>query len=403
MKKLYALLLLTLVLSLSLTACCGILGKVKEKTIERAVGLEATAEEIAAEVIEPTATSVTEKEIAPATERQPTATAVPPTATPVPEGEKKASLPTATPALMEPVEEKLEVAEIPEWLETYRTLLTIGWKRTQEDKTTSGSAEIRGEYIADPLSERIVIASAEEGEEPQTMEWIAIEKTTWLNTGEGWMQMQTDEQQALATFGFGFWDAMEFFGDMEDYQRIRPDKEVNGVLCEHYAFDERALAEMLAPSVGGVTAATGEAWISKEDRFVVKYIWHVEGEKVGPAGGAGTADWSWEIYDINRPITIEPPAAEEIGPAAGELPMMPDAQVTVSMGGMIMYTTASPVEDVVAFYETEMPSAGWTQEGETTRTGSMAMTQFTKEGQSVNMMVVPAEEGSGSQVTLTTD
>ena len=393
MKKLYPLLLLMLILSLPLIAC-ALTGEVKEKAVEKAVELEATAEEMVAEVAESTETPVIE----------PTATPmVEPTATPVPEEEKEeAPLPTATSAPTEPVEEEeFEVAEIPDWIETYRMLLTMEGEGTEEGKTTSGSAEIRGEYIVEPPSERILITSAEEGGEPQTMESIAIENTTWLNTGEGWMQMQMDEQQGFAAFGFGFWDTEQFVGGMEGFKRIRPDKEVNGVPCEHYAFDESALAEMMAESMGGVTAARGEVWISKEDRFVVKYTWHLEGEDIGPEGGKGVSDWSWEIYDINAPITIEPPAtAEEIG-ATGEFPMMPDAQVTMAMGTMTMYTTASLVEEVVVFYEREMATAGWTQEGETTQMEAMATMQFTKEGQSVNVTIMPAEEEEGSQVMLT--
>ena len=401
MRKLYSLLLLVLVLSLSLTACCGVIGKVREKAVEKAVELEATAEEVAAEAIEPTATPITEPTLTPVLEEEREETPLP-TVTPTSvESAEEEETPLPTPTPLEVAEEEFEVAEIPGWIETYRTLLTMGWEGTEEGETTSGSVEIRGEHIITPSAEHIFITSAEEGEEPQTMEWIAIEKTTWLNTGEGWMQMQTDEMQTPSMFGL--WDTGELFGGMEGYRRIRPDEEVNNLACEHYAFDESALTETIAESMGGVTAASGEAWISKKDHFVVKCAWHVEGKEVGPEGGQGAADWAWEIRDINAPITIEPPiSAEEIGGETGKLPMMPDAQVTMAVAGMTTYTTDSSLEDVVAFYETEMPTAGWAQEGETTQTEDLAMMEFSKEEQSASV-VITAEEGEGSQVMLTVE
>jgi len=386
MKRLYPLLLLILVLALSITACGG---KPKEQAQVKAT----------TEAVEPTATSRPEREITPTETKQPT-----PTATPTPKEEKETPLPTATLAPTTPAEEeKPKTTEIPDWIKTYRTLLTMKWQSTQENKTTSGSAEVRGEYIVDPPREHIIITSTEEGKEPQTMEWIALEKTAWLNAGGDWMQVQMDEQQALASFGFGFWATPGLLSDIEGYKRIQPDEEINGILCEHYALDEDALAKMLAESMGGVTAASGEAWVSKKDHFTVKYIWHMEGKDVGLEGGEGTADWSWEIHDINVPLTIEPPAVEEIGGAARELPMMPDAQVTMAMGSMTMYTTASSVEDVVAFYEAQMPVAGWTQKGETTQMESATLMEFTKKDQSAHIMITPAEEGEGSQVMLTVE
>lgn len=379
MKRLYFLFLLILALALSVTACGG---KPKEQ-----VQMKATTE-----VVKPTATS------SPTETRQPA-----PRTTPTPK-KTETPLPTAAPIPTKTeVEEELRTTEIPDWIKTYRTLLTMKWESTQEDKTISGSAEVRGEYIVDPTREHIIIISSEEGKEHQKMEWVAIEKTAWLNAGGGWMQVQMDEQQALASFGFDFWVTPGLLSDIEGYKRIQPDEEINGIPCEHYALDENALAKILAESIGGVKAARGEVWVSKQDHFTVKYIWHLEGKDVSLEGGEGTADWSWEIHDINIPLTIEPPAVEGIGGAARRLPMMPDAQVTMAMGSMTMYTTASSVEDVVAFYKAQMPAAGWTQEGEPTQIEGATMIKFTKEGKSASMMITPAEEGEGSQVMLTVE
>jgi len=44
----------------------------------------------------------------------------------------------------------------------------------------------------------------------------------------------------------------------------------------------------------------------------------------------------------------------------GSLPVLNDADVQVSVPGMLNYYTAAGIDDVVSFYKNQLPAAGWT-------------------------------------------
>ena len=47
------------------------------------------------------------------------------------------------------------------------------------------------------------------------------------------------------------------------------------------------------------------------------------------------------------------------------IPRLDDAQVVVDIGTRLIYRSESDLEDVLAFYESQMPLEGWTQVSET--------------------------------------
>jgi hypothetical protein len=71
-------------------------------------------------------------------------------------------------------------------------------------------------------------------------------------------------------------------------------------------------------------------------------------------GGQGHVDWTYDLTEINTPVDIQPPAGCQAS-ANASLPQMPDASNVVAFGTTVNYTTASPVADVVAFYNAQLP------------------------------------------------
>ena len=404
MKKLYPLLLLLmLVLSLPLMAC-GLTGRVREKAAERA------AKKVA-EVVEPTATPVPEpeKEATPAVEKEPTPTAVPPMATPTaistptPASEQPAKQPPAAPSGAAGLIAKPEDA-----LDSYRMRSTM---RTQEDDGSWGPLfKMETEWVREPPARHMVMYGESEAE---GMEIITIGDTTWMKMGDIWMTSEAGESPEEAGPPV---DLESILQEMEGGMTLVGEETVNGVHCKRYTLDVEVSVPLPRPE-GAPQGETdlaqeitvhvqGEAWVADQSDLPPVIIRaETQGEMTfkAPSGDRTmVVQEEREVYDINTPITIEPPAeAEEIG-AASEFPMMPDAQVTMAMGPMTTYTTASSVKDVGTFYEREMPAAGWIR-GETTQIEGLAMMQFTKEGRSVSVMIMPAEEGSGSQVMLTSE
>ena len=318
-----------------------------------------------------------------------------PTATQAPSGEK----PTAV------SEESISYTSLEqlEWINSYRSRIMIKWETLDEPKE-EGSIEMLSEFVRDPAAQRIVMNSTGTGENAiGSVEYIQIGDTAWMNMGEesGWMQVSAEESEMV--FGQGFFDFAEedFLNEIEGARRVG-DETVNGIPCRHYVFDETSLFAGAWGAWGELDKVNGEVWISAKDGFTVKYTLDAEGKGLmGEGERSEHLSVVFEVYDINANIVIEPPSDAETG-MPEDIPLMPDAKVDMAMGGMMMYTTASSVEDVVAFYEAQMPTNGWTQDPDAGFSmEGMASLGFTKEGRSVNLMISYDEENKKTSVMIT--
>lgn len=337
---------------------------------------------------------------------KPAATTVPsgeePEATAVPSGEE----PTAVPVESEEEITYTSVEEL-DWINSYRSRIMMKWETLDEPKE-EGSMEMLGEYVKDPAAQRFVMSSTGTApEDTGTMEYIQIGDTAWMNMGEemgGWMQVSADESDMI--FGQGLFDFAEgdIPGGLEGARRVG-DETVNGIPCHHYVFDETMPLMAMGQGEPELEKANGEIWISAKDGFTVKYTLDAEGK-----GLIGEEEdrpehlsMEYEIYDINADIVIEPPSGAETG-LPEDIPLMSDAQVEMAMEGFIIYSTASSVEDVVAFYQDQMPANGWTENTDSAYSmEGMAGLEFTKEGRTASLMITYDEESKKTNVMITTE
>jgi len=331
-----------------------------------------------------------------------------PVATTAPSGEKPVA--TTAPSGEEPVatqaptgegtgEEEITYKPVEElgWLNSYRTRVLIKWETLDEPKEES-SMEMVSEFVKEPPARRFIMSGTGTGEgDTGNIEYIQIGDQTWMKMGEeaGWMQVSTDEE--AFTFGEGF-AGEDFVKDLEGARRVLPDEDMNGVLCRHYAFDETMLFG--AAALGELTKANGEIWVSAADGFTVKYTFNAEGQDLmgTTEDRPGRVTMEYEVYDINANIVIEPPAGVGV---PEDIPLMADAEVSVVMEGMIMYSTASSVEDVVAFYKAEMPANGWTEDPNAAYSmEGVAGLKFTKEDRAASFMISYDEENKKTNVMI---
>ena len=331
---------------------------------------------------------------------KPVATTAPsgekPVATTAPSGEKPVA--TQAPTGEEPGEEKLTYTPVEEldWLNSYRTRILIKWETLDEPKEES-SMEMVSEFVKEPLARRFIMSGTGTSEsDTGSIAYIQIGDQVWMKMGEeaGWMQVSSSEEEFA--FGEGFAD-QDLLEGLEGARRVLPDEEMNGVLCRHYTFDETMLGAALW---GELTKANGEVWISAADGFTVKYTLNAEGQDVVgmTEDRPGRVTMEYEVYDINADIVIEPPAGVGL---PEDIPLMADAEVTMAMEGMVMYSTASSVEDVAAFYQAEMPANGWTEDTDAAYTmEGLAGLKFTKEGRAASLMISYDEENKKTNVMI---
>lgn len=336
---------------------------------------------------------------------EPVATALPgeASATPVPAGEE----PTAVPG--EPGEGEITYTPLEDldWINSYRSRIMMQWE-TLDEPLEEVTFEIMSDFVKDPPAQRFVMNSSGTNEEDVgTMEYIQIGDTAWMNMGEemgGWMQTSAEGSDSM--FEQGLFDfAEEDIQDTLAGARRVEDETVNGIPCRHYVFDETMPLMTMEQGDMELEEATGDIWISAQYGFTVKYTVDAEGQGLmgQNEGRPEHLLMEYEIYDINADIVIEPPSGAETG-MPEDIPLMPDATVEMAMSGMIMYSTASSVEDVVAFYQAEMPANGWTESPDAGFSmEGMSSLEFTKEGRTANILVSYNEETSKTDVMITTE
>lgn len=383
----------------------------------------------------PTTQPTPTKAVEVAKEAQPTPTAVKvaetptsaPTATPVPTKATVAKptdtpVPTATQAEATPVsgeEETLEdVSEAISGLEklkSYRSKMSLSVDGLKAGKPYTSTMELLGEYNREQQASRLVIKFS--GSEPiegaeaaggsAAFEVVRIGQDTWVRFGEQWMHAK--DESAIPTEGFVL-EPGDVVGGLKGLQRVRPDQEVNGIDCRHYRFDEKVLAELDTETFGRFTKYQGELWVAKDGDFIVKYIVEAEGENLLFGSDdeeekvVGKLRVAYEVYDVNKPITIEAPASAVPtlpGFAEGELPLLEDAEVQISINNMVAYSTETAPGDVLKFYQDNLKDLGWEEEGEPMTMGDVVMAQFKKGEYRLSLMASKDEKTGKTNVLLT--
>ena len=85
-------------------------------------------------------------------------------------------------------------------------------------------------------------------------------------------------------------------------RRVRPDENINGVLCRHYTFDEKGV------SWEGISRVQGEMWIAVEGDYVVKFTMEADGENPFSKED-GHIEWVYDVRDVNTVGSDTFPAA----------------------------------------------------------------------------------------------
>jgi len=270
-------------------------------------------------------------------------------------------------------EEEIELSSVTsglQSLDSYRANFKMAVTDTAGGGTEEWAYEMDMEVVRDPFAQHMVIQGvAAEG----VFEMFQIGDQRFISLGEGQCISTSAEGEAMDAEMF---EPGDVIGGLSNARRVRPDQDVNGIRCRHYKFNETALVWR------GFTKAEGEVWVAVEGEYVVKYTLQAEGKD--PASGKeGHLDWVYEIRDVNEPIPIEPPAG--CAATESEYPIMPDATDMTTMQNMVMYTSASSLDDVLAFYKEQMPANGWSETGDSFTSEGTAMQSYTKEGVTVSL------------------
>lgn len=156
---------------------------------------------------------------------------------------------------------------------------------------------------------------------------------------------------------------------------------INGLATTHATFDERAIGGL------GVSRSTGELWVARDGRFIVKYVLtSTGGAAMFGASSEGTATWTYEVTDIGAAVAVELPTDCPAGMLT-EVPVLPDAVAVISTPGVLGYDSATPTADAAAFYDTALTGLGWSAQPEPSVTDTVVLQEFVRGSEQLSLTI----------------
>jgi hypothetical protein len=395
MKHLRIVLLVLVIVAVSTLACGLNLGKSKPQAGEEAPPPQATE--------------------VPPTEAQPPAVE----ATQAPAGE--AEQPPATEMAEAPAEGAeggVEEADLDletsisglENLSSYRAAFRFDWNGTKGGEPVTGFMEMRSAFVREPPAQELYFeGQGFEGEQDQGLgkvAFIQVGDVAWFYEGESdsWMQVPAGSLDFAEGLFFQPQDLLQDFDVIKGRRSLLP-KQVNGVPCHVYTFDEKDFDLSDLSEDAAVVHADGQVCVAVDGNYVVQLVVDADFRYADPdeVFEEGNVKMTFDISDVNQPIQIEPPAEAEAQAGGREdIPMLPDAAVEFGSAEFISYGTASSVADAAQFYQDEMPKNGWTASEDSMVFDENALLHYNKGGETADV-IISIDDGTNVLITIAQD
>ena len=359
---------------------------------------------------------------APPTETpRPTVVATPtpqPTGTPVAEVEQPPATdvpPVATEAATESPGGETEEIELDlgssvsglKDLNSYSATFRFDWNGLKDGQPVTGFMEMQSAFVREPPAQELYFeGQGFEGQEKQGLgevAFIQVGNTAWFYEGESdtWMQVPAGSLDFAEGLFFQPEDLLKNF-DVTKGRRDPIPKEVNGVPCYLYTFDERDF-DLSSSSQDEVVRAQGEVCVALDGGHVVQLVIDADFRYTDPGQvfEEGNVRMTFDISDVNQPIAIGPPAeAEAKMGGRDDIPLLPDADVEFASAELISYRTESSVADAAQFYQDQMPNNGWTADEGNMIFDENALLHYNKDDETADVIIGSDENGSNVLITV---
>jgi hypothetical protein len=274
-------------------------------------------------------------------------------------------------------------------LSSYRSILTLTFngQRNGQTEQWSRTFEMTASQQDTIFHQMVVQATGQADGQPLSGQYLAE------TSGTQYEQVEGAECQA-AIMGEG---TTPLADDWEPARILTPLRgadeagmeDVNGVSANHYTFDARALG------LSGLGSGSGEAWVASEGGYLLKYTFPFEGseEYFGEGEGViGTLTWEYELLDINQPVALTLPEGCPYGRV--DVPILDDATETDEMPGTTTYKTTATIEEVITFYQEQLPGMGWEEVAEPALSEGGGAVTFVQGETQLTILAILGEDGT---------
>ena len=286
----------------------------------------------------------------------------------------------------------------PPGVQTYRTTMEFSFDGTAADGTPiSGRVTAQGAHRVDPRETSLTFSSegGALGSAPQTFNFVQIGNTQYIVSPDGGClssgggQMQNPFGSLLDTGGFLAGQA----------QRVLPDEVINGVPVNVYEFDASNLGSGDPNSYSVSQISTGRVYVAQQGGYLVRVLMDGVGASealTNDPASQGNIHYQVDFLDFDQPVAITAPVGCAL-PATTEFPVLDDAFEVNSSGGLYSYKTNRTFDEAVAFYQLQMPAAGWVSGGESLTPPTMLLF-FTRGDEQASITI--ADEGGVVTVSI---
>jgi hypothetical protein len=286
-------------------------------------------------------------------------------------------------------------------LNSYRMRFSFKFDgKDDQDKPQQGGMEFVQEIIKDRKDQHIRFSAtgdtAQGSGKNGAFELYQVDGTSYMFSPDGQVEQKcigvTSGQNSLDTSAP--FKPSDVVGGLRDARLVNKGETVNGVVADHYTFDEKAI------SFGAFASAKGDAWVAQDGGFLVKYVGTATGKNSILAGrsGEGTFTWEYNVEDANQVAAIALPKECEGQKPAADIPMPDNATDKTSLGKLITFKTPDAPADVAAFYKKQLPQQGW-KAGEANVMGDLQTLAFSKDGRKLSVTITK-EDAGGSNVLI---
>jgi hypothetical protein len=284
--------------------------------------------------------------------------------------------------------------------DSYRQQVTMVWAGAEQEMP---EMTVLQEFVREPPASRNVTTIQNQDGSTETIEIVQIGDTAYTKVGDDWFASTREDSEGDVE-QYTAWANPNDFMSSGDC-RLVDREQVGGLDAKHYTCGEELLIgsqETMPEELRStITLARVDTWVST--RFEVAVKTEIYWEGADPDGNEATYTFESIVYDINEPITIEPPEGTEAPDVPDDVPMV-DGATDVQISGqppmvIINFGVSLPAEDVTSFYRDEMPKQGWT----TLPSPIPAMMNFEKAGRTAMIMVEEADGASTATIMISAE
>jgi hypothetical protein len=160
---------------------------------------------------------------------------------------------------------------------------------------------------------------------------------------------------------------------------------VNEVSSDQYQFDRQAVPLLRDRPLD----VAGQIFVAEERGYVTRVTMTATGSNDLLSPGnilEGMLTLELNVSDADRPLSVLLPEA-----CAGSVayPTLADATELTNLGDLVSYKTRQSLEQIVAFYQEQMPATGWIPVGEAAIFADLAILTFARGDTTVTVNVDP--------------